>query len=212
MVRAAAALRPRPAPVGRHRPGRRAAADRDLRPAAGRVLGLPVPAPAAHADPAVAERRVDPAHPAARPERRRRGRPRDHGVRPVRRRRQLRRGHRRVPGADRHPVRGHQPRRGPHLGGHGAIHPRRDARQADGDRRRPERRRSSTRSEARERRERVRREADFYGAMDGAIRFTQRDALAAAAHHRRQHRRRPDHRRRAARPRHRRRPRRPTRS
>src|SRR5262245_5890015 len=33
--------------------------------------------------------------------------------------------------------------------------------------------------EARERRENVRREADFYGAMDGAIRFTQRDALAA---------------------------------
>src|SRR6185295_14768126 len=36
-----------------------------------------------------------------------------------------------------------------------------------------------TDQEARERRERVRREADFYGAMDGAIRFTQRDALAA---------------------------------
>jgi flagellar biosynthesis protein FlhA len=33
--------------------------------------------------------------------------------------------------------------------------------------------------EARERRKRIRREADFYGAMDGAIRFTQRDALAA---------------------------------
>jgi flagellar biosynthesis protein FlhA len=33
--------------------------------------------------------------------------------------------------------------------------------------------------EARNRRERVRREADFYGAMDGAIRFTQRDAMAA---------------------------------
>lgn len=33
--------------------------------------------------------------------------------------------------------------------------------------------------QARVRRERVRREADFYGAMDGAIRFTQRDALAA---------------------------------
>lgn len=33
--------------------------------------------------------------------------------------------------------------------------------------------------EAGRRRERVRREADFYGAMDGAIRFTQRDALAA---------------------------------
>ena len=33
--------------------------------------------------------------------------------------------------------------------------------------------------EARTRRERVRKEADFYGSMDGAIRFTQRDALAA---------------------------------
>ena len=33
--------------------------------------------------------------------------------------------------------------------------------------------------EARERRERVRRETDFYGSMDGAIRFTQRDSIAA---------------------------------
>lgn len=33
--------------------------------------------------------------------------------------------------------------------------------------------------EARVRRERVRHEADFYGSMDGAIRFTQRDAMAA---------------------------------
>ena len=33
--------------------------------------------------------------------------------------------------------------------------------------------------EARERRDRIRREADFYGAMDGAVRFTQRDAVAA---------------------------------
>jgi flagellar biosynthesis protein FlhA len=33
--------------------------------------------------------------------------------------------------------------------------------------------------EAKERRDRIRREADFYGAMDGAIRVTQRDALAA---------------------------------
>src|SRR6476659_9529061 len=33
--------------------------------------------------------------------------------------------------------------------------------------------------EARMRRDKIRREADFYGAMDGAIRFTQRDALAA---------------------------------
>src|SRR6185503_18948573 len=34
-------------------------------------------------------------------------------------------------------------------------------------------------AEARIRRDRVRREADFYGSMDGAIRFTQRDAMAA---------------------------------
>jgi flagellar biosynthesis protein FlhA len=34
-------------------------------------------------------------------------------------------------------------------------------------------------NEAKDRRNRIRREADFYGAMDGAIRFTQRDALAA---------------------------------
>jgi flagellar biosynthesis protein FlhA len=36
-----------------------------------------------------------------------------------------------------------------------------------------------TDQEARTRRERLRGEADFYGSMDGAIRFTQRDALAA---------------------------------
>ncbi len=33
--------------------------------------------------------------------------------------------------------------------------------------------------EARARRDKIQREAEFYGAMDGAIRFTQRDALAA---------------------------------
>jgi flagellar biosynthesis protein FlhA len=33
--------------------------------------------------------------------------------------------------------------------------------------------------QAKDRRERIRKEADFYGAMDGAIRFTQRDAVAA---------------------------------
>ena len=80
---------------------------------------------------------------------------------------------------DRDPVHRHQPRRGPHLGSHGAVHPRRDARPADGDRRRPERRHHRRAAKRATRRERVRREADFYGAMDGAIRFTQRDALAA---------------------------------
>ena len=33
--------------------------------------------------------------------------------------------------------------------------------------------------EAKARRDKIRKEADFYGAMDGAIRFTQRDAMAA---------------------------------
>src|SRR5690606_9644532 len=33
--------------------------------------------------------------------------------------------------------------------------------------------------EARSRREQVRQEAEFYGSMDGAIRFTQRDSIAA---------------------------------
>lgn len=33
--------------------------------------------------------------------------------------------------------------------------------------------------QARSRREQIRREADFYGSMDGAVRFTQRDAIAA---------------------------------
>jgi flagellar biosynthesis protein FlhA len=33
--------------------------------------------------------------------------------------------------------------------------------------------------QAQQRREKIRREADFYGSMDGAIRFTQRDAMAA---------------------------------
>ncbi len=77
--------------------------------------------------------------------RRRGGRPRHHGLRPVRRRRQLRRRRRHLPRPDRDSVHRHQPRRGPHLGSHGAVHPRRDARPADGDRRRPQRRRSSTR-------------------------------------------------------------------
>ncbi len=66
-------------------------------------------------------------------------------------------------------------------GGRGgrAIHPRRDARQADGDRRGPQRgpdqRRSGTGHAAR----RSSREADFYGAMDGASKFVKGDAMAA---------------------------------
>ncbi len=138
--RAAAAAAARPAAVGRHRPGRRAAADGDLRPRAHRVLGVSVAAPGPDPAAPVAERRLDAPGAAARRGRRGGRRQRDHVVRPVRRRRQLRRRHRRLPRPDRHPVHRHQPRRGPHLRGHREVHPRRAARQADGDRRRPERR------------------------------------------------------------------------
>ena len=64
----------------------------------------------------------------------------DRGLRQLRGGRQLR--HRRgdLPGADRHPVRGHQPRRGAHFGSDGALHPGRPARQTDVHRFGPERR------------------------------------------------------------------------
>ena len=41
--------------------------------------------------------------------------------------------------------------------------------------------------QARARREQVSREAEFYGAMDGAARFNQRDSLATVLDHRDQH-------------------------
>ena len=52
------------------------------------------------------------------------------------------------------------------------------ARQADGDRRRLERR-NHRRAQARSPARAIAHEAEFYGAMDGATRFNQRDALAA---------------------------------
>ena len=48
--------------------------------------------------------------------------------------------------------------------------------------------------QARARREQMAREAEFYGAMDGAARFSQRDSMATILHHRHQHRRRLSHR------------------
>ena len=77
-----------------------------------------------------------------------------------------------------HPVRRRHQRYRTSRRGRREVHPRRHARQADGDRRRPERRHhrraggaGSTRS--------VSREADFYGAMDGASKFVRGDAIAA---------------------------------
>ena len=80
---------------------------------------------------------------------------------------------------DRHPVRrGHQRRR-PRGRGRRALHPRRHARQADGDRRRPQRRPDHRGPGARAPRATIAREADFYGAMDGASKFVKGDAMAA---------------------------------
>ena len=88
-------------------------------------------------------------------------------------------------------------------GSDGAVHPRRHARPADGDRRRSQRR-ADRRASRRRRAAKNVRAKRTYGAMDGAVRFTQREALCRGAHHRRQHRRRPHHRRlpARARPRH----------
>ena len=81
-------------------------------------------------------------------------------------------------GPDRHPVHRGQPRRGAHRGGHRALYPRCFARQADGHRCRSERRHRSTSLRLAPGASRSAREAEFYGAMDGAARFNQRDALA----------------------------------
>ncbi len=62
------------------------------------------------------------------------------GLRRVRDRRQLRRRRGGVRHPDHHQLRGGHQGLGPHLRSQRALHPGRDARQADGDRRRPERR------------------------------------------------------------------------
>ena len=61
----------------------------------------------------------------------------------------------------------------------GALHARRDAGKADGDRRRRARRASSTPKARGANARSVQREADFYGAMDGAGKFVKGDAVAA---------------------------------
>ena len=104
-------------------------------------------------------------------------RKRHRSLRAVRRRRQLRGRIRALPRPHRHPVHRGQPRRGAHRRGHGPLYPRRHAGQADGDRRRPERRHHRRSAGARPPRT-VTREAEFYGAMDGAARFNQRDSMA----------------------------------
>ena len=108
-------------------------------------------------------------------ERRGRGHP---GIRRLCRGRELRhrRGH--LPGPDRDPVRRHQPRRGPHFGSDGALHPGRAARQADVDRFRSERR-PHRRSGARARRKQLAPKRNSTAPWTAPRDFTQRDAVAS---------------------------------
>ena len=100
-------------------------------------------------------------------------------VRPLRRRRLGDRRPRDLPRSSRDPVHRHHERCRTRRRGRRPLHPRRDARQADGDRRRPERRASSTRTRPASAAAEVADEADFYGAMDGASKFVKGDAIAA---------------------------------
>ncbi len=128
-----ALLAARPADHRQHPLRARDPAHDDVREAAPRLLRLPVAAAHRDAVPARPERRVD--APRARAGLRRRGHPR---LRPGRRRRLAhhRRGH--LPDPRRHPVRGGHEGCRARRRGRRPLHPRRDARQADGDRRGPE--------------------------------------------------------------------------
>jgi flagellar biosynthesis protein FlhA len=95
----------------------------------------------------------------------------------VRHGRLARRRHGHLPDPRRHPVHGHHQRRDPRRRGRAPLHPRRDARQADGHRRRPQLR-PDRRGHRPQRRADVSAEADFYGAMDGASKFVKGDAMA----------------------------------
>ena len=121
------------------------AADQFARRRAARVLELPAGAAARDALPAVARRERDAADPHARSSagwsRRDRA-----GVRGVRRARQRRRRADRLRDSDHDPVHRDRGRRAARGRGVGAVHARRDARQADGDRRRRPRRRASMRT------------------------------------------------------------------
>ena len=142
------------------------------------IFRFPDAAAFSHLVPHLAEHRQQPEDSPARQRRADRRGKRDRLVRPVRRGRKLRRRLRDLPRADCDSISGHQPRRGAHGGSRRALHFGRHAWKADGHRRRPQRG-TINEQEARARREKIAQEAEFYGAMDGAARFSQRDALAA---------------------------------
>jgi flagellar biosynthesis protein FlhA len=124
-----------------------------------------------------AQRRLDAHRADQRPYRSARRGPRDRGLRRIRGRRQLRGRHGGVHRARHHQLRGDHQGRRTHLGSQRALHPGRHAgRQMaiDADLNAG----IITQAEAIVRRQEVREEADFYGAMDGASKFVRGDAIA----------------------------------
>src|SRR6266480_3128069 len=137
-----------------------------------RVLDVPVALADRHLVPPRPERVGDPAH----LERRLRGR-RDCGDRQSRRRGQLRGRAGCFPHPDRRAIRGRHERRTAGRRGLRALYARQHAGQAN-EHRRGSQHGSHRQEQARERRRNIEREANFYGAMDGASRFVKGDAIA----------------------------------
>ena len=137
---AAAAARSRPVIHVQHRTRHGGAAGGGVHGQAARLRGFSDHPAADHPAAPVAQRRLDAGGAAQRPYRPGRRGQGDRGVRPLPGRRQLRRRPRRVHHPGDHQLRRHHQGRGPDRRSERALHARRDARQADGDRRRPQRR------------------------------------------------------------------------
>ena len=133
---AAPGVAPRQLPRAQHHRRARRPDDDVLHREAAGVLQLSVDVAPRDAVPALAQRLGHPADPGHRS-----GGIGDRGVRDVRHRRKLPGRYRRFPHPGGHPVRGDHLGRRARRRGRGSIHPRRHARQADGDRRRAELRR-----------------------------------------------------------------------
>ena len=129
-----------------YRAVRDGAARQHVHAEAARLRRVPERAAVLHAAAAVAERGIDADRVARRPHRSRCRRPGDRIVRPLPRGRKLRGRYRGVRDPDDHQLHGDHEGRGADCGSGRALHARRHAGQADGDRRRPERRSHQRRS------------------------------------------------------------------